>query len=298
MKDKLVVEPAIKKASELKSKGAAVIALPMLLDHVEGNAQNPNLIWALGDFYAIEDQPLLGHLYFHALRYLDKSRVDPDLLAYSDEWEHSSGIQVEQDISNEVSETAEMYSRQRSAIPLAYPSSLNTLLNQPAADLAGGVSYFPPSEPGCSSIGGNGYQCGYSLLFGTGDLGEAISSQHLKINYPAGGSDCCTLSLDDPDLRPLPTIEDEFIRKIQNNGTSDMSPEVFERERIGLRVRVLTKQLYVLGYLNETSIGEPKFVWNIWEVLMLLGWAALSLFLIDRMKSWLERRKTSRGAVL
>jgi hypothetical protein len=92
-------------------------------------------------------------------------------------------------------------------------------------------------EPWCSSI------------FKQADLTAAIRSGRLAIDFPKGGADCCSLSLDDSDLRPIETIVAEFLARRQAAGKD--APEASAEGMnalLSLRQRVLFKQSYLLSF--------------------------------------------------
>jgi hypothetical protein len=117
------------------------------------------------------------------------------------------------------------------------------VLGEPAESEAGTTGYVqldaPVScdEPWCSSI------------FEQVDLTAAVRSGRLVIDFPKGGAGCCSLSLDDPDLRPMETIVAEFLtrRKAAGKGAPEASAEGMNA-LLSLRQRVLFKQSYLLSF--------------------------------------------------
>jgi len=105
----------------------------------------------------------------------------------------------------------------------------------------------PPRPKWCSSI------------FRSADLWKAISTGRLTIDYPKGGDGCCTLSLDDPDLRPLDEVVAAFVSRRQAAGKGD--PET-SAEGVGslldLRQRVLLKQSYLLNFAAAAELQRKK----------------------------------------
>ena len=89
-------------------------------------------------------------------------------------------------------------------------------------------------------------------LFRKANLWEGVRTGRLKIDYPEGGDGCCTLSLDDPDLRPLDVIVAAFLARREAAGKEapETSAEGFN-SLIGLNQRVLLKQSYMLSFVGE-----------------------------------------------
>lgn len=296
LRDQFQVQPAIKKAAELEARGGEEIALPILLNQVAASPRNPHLLWALGDIYTKMDRPLLAHFYFQALSHLDVSDLDPEWRSFAQPWQ-GQDIEYRRDLKRGIDETASLYHQQKIRIPLIYPDAINALLNQPATTLSVPFGYFPPEHPVCMSRAEKGVQCGYAFQFDSGNLWQAISTQKLSIAFGAAGPDCCSLSLDDPDLRSPAVVEREFQERIEARGDqAGSSTEETERERLAFRVRVLTKQEYVLGFLDQASSEKPKQSWAFWTWAALIGWIIALAFLREITDGFLVRRKTARAA--
>lgn len=90
-----------------------------------------------------------------------------------------------------------------------------------------------------------------SPIFQSGKLSKAVNTGRLTINYPEGGDGCCTLSLDDPDLRPLGEVVAAFVarRKAAGRGDPDASAEGIG-SLMDLRQRVILKQSFLLNFAS------------------------------------------------
>ncbi len=289
----LVVQPAIDRATELETRGGEQMALPILLDQVAGSAQNPRLLWALGDIYTKMDRPLLAHFYFRALSHIDSSSLDPAWRDFALRWQ-AGDTEDRQELKRELGEAAEVYRKQRVKIPLVYPESINAILNQPATTLSMPFGYFPADHPICISKTRDGLKCGYGFQFGTANLWTAIASQKLAINYTWAGPDCCSVSLADPDLRSLPAVEEEFRARLAKSGQLYSSRQEIERELMAFRVRVLAKHAYALGFLDNASFEKPEEAWTIWNAVALFGWIVAIFVLREATKAFFARSRAGR----
>ncbi len=95
-------------------------------------------------------------------------------------------------------------------------------------------------------------------VFESAGLWQAVRTGRVTIDYPAGGTGCCTLSLDDPDLRPLDDIVAAFLarREAAGKGAPKDSAEGIN-SLIDLRQRVLLKQSYLLNFVTAAKL-QPK----------------------------------------
>ena len=115
------------------------------------------------------------------------------------------------------------------------------MLGEPAESEAGATGYVQ------LALSCDGLWC--SSTFERADLIAAMGSGRLSIDFPKGGAGCCSLSLDDPDLRPMETNVAEFVarRKAAGKGAPEASAEGMNA-LLSLRQRVLLKQSYLVTF--------------------------------------------------
>ncbi len=92
-----------------------------------------------------------------------------------------------------------------------------------------------------------------------GSLGNAIAYGSVSISAGTKPS-CCSISLDDPDLRPMDDVVAEFLvaRKVRNASDIGKSPRLMN-ELLELNSRLALKHLFVLNYIYNASPSlEPK----------------------------------------
>lgn len=96
-------------------------------------------------------------------------------------------------------------------------------------------------------------------VFESADLWQAIRTGRLTVDYPDGGNGCCTLPLDDSDLRPLDEIVAAFVarREVAGKGGAEGSAEGIN-SLIDLRQRVLLKQSYLLNFVTAAKLQPDK----------------------------------------
>jgi tetratricopeptide (TPR) repeat protein len=293
--NRLFLNPDISKAEVLEAQGRLPEALDLLLAKAKDNPQNPKLLWALGDYYTKADSPLLAHFYFQMLTHIDENNIDPNRVAFAQPWQ-GDDTEAQRSIQSKVDETRARHLNGR--FPTVFPISVNGMLNEPAANLDIMAGYFDPDYPiprTCS----DGSRCQGGFGFSTGNLWQAIATQHLAINEPVGGKNCCSLALDDPDLRSLNTLESEFLEKLEASG-GNYAPDTDAggAAQLAFRARVLAKQRYVLGFLESASAEAPRpNSWSdLWTKSALIPWFALLLMLRAIMEGRIARRKDAAAA--
>ena len=303
LRDRLIIRPAVNRATDLEGRGGDLIALPMLLEHVHDDPKNPRLLWALGDIYTKMDRPLLAHFYFRALRNVDTSGLDPEWLDFAQPWQHGQDTEDRTEIMHELTETQESFAKLKGGIARVYPDSINAVLNQPASTVSVPFGYFPPQTPICGTVEGRDRQCGYAFEFQSGNFWQAISTQQLRVVNYWGGSDCCSVSLDDPDLRSPSLVTEDYRLQLENEGKqSGLSAEERQRDLLAFRVRVLTKQLFVLGFLDGASAADPEIHWTFWRGLLewvkAICWGVGLIFVLILLNKRAERFKARSTAPL
>jgi hypothetical protein len=268
-------------------------ALPLLRQHPD----NPRLLYFVSRTYWILDQRPLAAFYARAyLRTLHKR--DPEQLdhlgqllaadslawpyfkdaddsdtSYSWLWRLSLSPEAKATLSldimrspSEFVENIKLYRK----LPRGWAKS-NTvtpaaLLTQPAlvaegdnagyVNVDGSVLCTGPDESGTT---GPRRPKWCSSIFRKADLWKAVSTGRLTIDYPKGGEGCCTLTLDDPDLRPMDEVVADFLARREKLGKGD--PET-SAEGVGslldLRQRVLLKQSYLFNFAAAAEILPHK----------------------------------------
>jgi hypothetical protein len=301
--DRLFLDPAISQAEALEAQGRLPEAQDLLLAKAKDYPQNPKLLWALGDYYTKTDSPVLARFYFQALTHVDAKDLDPERVAFAKSWQ-GNGTDVQHEVQDEVD--APKTKHMNSGARTAFPDSVNGMLNEPAAKLDITAGYFDPDYPIAATCS-NGGRCERAFDFGRGNLWQAIAAQHLAVDYPYGGKDCCTLALDDTDLRSLSVVEGEFLQKLQTMGDQYASDSAASNAALlAFRARVLAKQRYVLGFLDGASTAAPppppySALWSslrFWG--LLIGWFIFVFVVRDvlegRIAKWREASRVRAAA--
>jgi hypothetical protein len=297
--DHLFLDPAISQAEAFEAQGRLPEAQDLLLTKAKDYPQNPKLLWALGDYYTKADSPVLARFYFQALTHVDAKDLDPERVAFAKTWQ-GDATDVQREVQEEVDA---LKSKHRSSgAGTAFPDSVNGMLNEPAAKLDITAGYFDPDYPIAATCD-NGARCQRGFGFGGGNLWQAIASQRLAIDYPYGGKDCCTLALDDPNLRSLGVVEGEFLQKLQTMG-DQYAPDsaASEAALLAFRARVLAKQRYVLGFLDGASTAAPppppySALWStvrFWG--LLIGWFLFVFVVRDLLEGRVAKWREASGA--
>lgn len=294
LRDRFQVQPAMARAAELKASGGAEPALDILLEQLPANPENPKLLWSLGNTYTSLDRPVLAALYFQALERTGKSsQVDSLWLDYTSEWrqyENPARKQVRKDEEQLAADFASFQRDYESKI-LEHPADINAVLALPAANPGPAAGYIPPEHP--ASCGPAEPNCGYGLDIGRATFQSAIINQSIRIEDPRGGRDCCTLKLDDPDLRSLSVAEEEFVTEANMiEGRLATDTEEGRRLRLAFGSRALLKQQLVLDFIESSDKNAaPDPGWTIWSWVKLIGWFALVMFLTTYIEDLLDRGK-------
>jgi hypothetical protein len=252
--ERLFVQPLIANAEALEARGRLPEALDLLTAEIKDDPKNANLLWALGDYYTKADSPLLAHFYFRALSFVDNSNLEPERRDFAQPFQ-----------SRDAEPTAEIKSAEDDAEKqhhddgghTIFPDSANAMLNSPAGDVGFTAGYFDPNYP-ISATCSDGSACRRAFYFPSGNIWTAIATQRLAIAFEQyGGKGCCSLSLDDPDLRSLSVIESEFSQKLDAAGDRFADANTRRQTELAFRARLLAKQQYVLDFLDNAGTADP-----------------------------------------
>jgi hypothetical protein len=298
LRDRFQVQPAVASANELKARGGDEPALDILLEQLSSNPENPRLLWSLGNFYLSMDRPVLAALYFQALSRTGKASevasLSPDFASDWQQYENPARKQVRKDEEQLAAELAN-FQHDYDGDVIEHPADINAVLNLPAANPGPGAGYIPPEHP--ASCGAAEPNCGYGLDTGRAIFQSAIVKQTIRIEDPHGGRDCCTLKLDDPDLRSLSVAADEFVAQghmIEGRLATDT--EEGRRLRLAFGSRVLLKQQLVLDFIEHSDQNAaPDPGWTVWSWVRLIGWIACVVVLTSFIEGFLDRRKARKA---
>lgn len=299
-RDRFFVQPALTKAFDLKSRGGAEIALDLLLEQLPNNPRNPKLLWALGNTYTSMDRPVLAAFYFTALeRTGQSSRLDPQWIAFTTEWQsfENPAIKTARRDEERLEAERKQFERDYNGSVIEHPASINSVLSLPAVNAGALAGYIPPDHP--APCGADRPRCGYALDAATGNFWNALETQAIRIDDPRGGPDCCSLSLDDPDLRSLDVAEAEFsLNPEMLDGRLSTATEAGRRVRLAFASRVLLKQRLVLDFIAKANTAPPPDPgWTIWSWAKLIGWIVVVFLLSGMIEDWLDRRRSRRATV-
>jgi len=277
---RLFVTPQLAPAEDALTSGRSGDALQDALRILRADPDDPRLIYFVAGAYWNLDQPLLADFYTAA--YLKSSRrKDPEqlrrlsgLLAEDERaWPYLNGAGFTSRMAlGALIDSLDLEPADKARIKAGAEQSDAGMEKQFDADkrlfysLPKGwqkAPALPPAqvleEPADSESGATGYiqlgastSCGEpwcSSLFERADLTAAIRSGRLAIEFPKGGADCCSLSLDDPDLRPIETIVAEFLARREAAGKDAPAASAEGMNALlSLRQRVLLKQSYLLSF--------------------------------------------------
>lgn len=294
--ERLFVQPTITKAEALEAQGRLPEALDLLTAQIKDDPKSAKLLWALGDYYTKADSPLLAHFYFRALTFVDDSSLEPERRDFARAYQ-----------SRDAEPTAEIKSAEDEAEKqhhdsgghTIFPDSANAMLNRPASDVDVTAGYFDPTYPIAATCS-DGSACRRAFYFPSGNLWTAIATQRLAIAFEQyGGKDCCSLSLDDPDLRSLSVVETEFSQKLDAAGDRFADAAARQQAELAFRARLLAKQQYVLDFLDNAGNADPVKT-NRWGDLLawvkIIAWFAVLLvlrnFLEGRIAGWRQAGQT------
>ncbi len=274
----VVVAPHLAPAEDALTAGRSGDALQDALRLLRANPEDPRLIYFVAGAYWNIDQPLLAD--FYTLAYLKSARrKDPEqlsrlsrLLAEDERaWPYlegagfksrravggligSLGLGVGQEggIKLGAEAAADGMKRQFEVdkeLFYSLPKGWQKAPALPPAQVLGGPADSEAAATGYVqlALSWRGLWC--SSRFEHADLTAAVGSGRLDTDFPKGGAGCCSLSLDDPDLRPMETIVAEFVarRKAAGKGAPEASAEGMNA-LLSLRQRVLIKQSYLLTF--------------------------------------------------
>ena len=296
--DRFVIDPAINEAYAVDG-GHADFAPDGLVALLPSYPQNPKLLWALGDLYRQQERPLLAALYFHAIYHTERrTGLTPPQLQVLDEWLPDNSP-ADRDINHQIDALEEAFQQYESEFHVGvidYPESINGVLNRPADQHAADAGYLRPAY--AVPCGPDRPRCGSDFDFSSGRFWQALAAQKLTIADTRGGSDCCVLSLTDPDLRPLDKVmEDEFMRdpdrmdRVYSNITQEG-----RRARLALMSRVLAKQHFVLGFAkNADHYFSEETPWTIWSWLRLIGWFVFALVIDSLIHDGIAKLRNRRA---
>lgn len=297
-RDRYVVQPALTAAFDMKARGGDEIALAMMLEQLPKNPKNPKLLWALGNIHTKMDRPVLAAFYFKALERTGKSStLDPQWLSFTSEWqnyENPARTKVREDEERLESEL-QQFERDYHVGAIEHPEAINPVLRLPAANAGAIAGYIPPEYP--VRCGPDRPRCGNALHVETGNFWNAVETQSIRINDPKGGPDCCSLSLDDPDLRSLDVVEAEFsMNPEMMDGRLSTATQEGRRVRLAFSSRVLLKQRLVLNFVERADTSPPPDPgWTVWSWAKLIGWLIAVFFLTTFIEDWLERLRLHRS---
>ncbi len=274
-----VVTPRLATAEDALTTGRSGDALQSSLRLLRADPDDPRLIYFVAGAYWELDQPLLADFYTAA--YLKSARrKDPEQLRRLSEllaederaWPYLAGGGFSSRMAlGALIDSLDLEPVKKASIKLGAEEAATGMEQQFEVDkqlfysLPKGwqkTSALPPAqllgEPADSEDGATGYvqiaaaSCGEpwcASIFEHADLTAAVRSGNLAIDFPKGGAGCCSLSLDDPDLRPMETIVAEFLARRQAAGKA--APEASAEGMnalLSLRQRVLFKQSYLLSF--------------------------------------------------
>lgn len=297
--DRFVITPAIEEAYAVDG-GRLESAPDGLLALLPDYPQNQKLLWSLGDLYRKQEHPLLAALYFRAIYHTNRrTGLTPPQREVLEEWLPRNSP-ADKDVIRQIElleEEFQKYENEYHVGVIDYPESINGALNRPANQHPAGAGYLRPRYG--VPCGPDRPRCGSDFRFSTGRFWAGLVEQELKIKDDRGGGDCCTLRLDDPDLRPLDqVIEDEFLRdpdrmdRVYSNTTQEG-----RRARLALMSRVMTKQHYVLDFADgaDASFSEER-PWTGWSWALLVGWFVFSFFADELIHGGIDKLRGRRAA--
>jgi hypothetical protein len=274
-----VVARRLAPAEDALTTGRSGDALQSSLRLLRADPDDPRLIYFVAGAYWELDQPLLADFYTAA--YLKSARrKDPEQLRRLSEllaederaWPYLAGAGFSSRMAlGALIDSLDLEPVKKAGIKLGAEGAATGMEQQFEVDkqlfysLPKGwqkTSALPPAqvlgEPADSEAGATGYvrlaaaSCDEpwcASIFEHADLTAAVRSGRLAIDFPNGGAGCCSLSLDDPDLRPMETIVTEFLarRQAAGKGAPEASAEGMNA-LLSLRQRVLFKQSYLLSF--------------------------------------------------
>jgi hypothetical protein len=130
---------------------------------------------------------------------------------------------------------------------------------------------------------------------GDTDLFAAASAQKAEVHDPAGGAECCSVSLTDSDLRRLDVVQDEFVKQWQaEHPDSSITEPDGGNALLQFRARALAKQIFVTNFVQGATVKKDPKDYNP-ESLVIARYAGgiLCLVLYVATMMWMEGRKAS-----
>jgi len=262
--------------------------------------QNVKLLWTLGDIYRKQERPVLAALYFRAVMHTHRrTGLTPPQLQVLDEW-YPQASPADRDVARQIAQLEQDYQAYEDEYHvgvIAYPESINGVLNRPANQHAADAGYLPPIS--AVPCGPDKPRCGYHFRMGSGRFWQSLAEQKLTISEELGGSDCCVLRLDDPDLRAFDRVmEAEFMRDPERmDSIYSTTTQEGRRARLALQSRILVKQHFVLEFADhaDKNFSEER-PWTIWSWVLLIGWLIVSLLLDEMIRAGIARLRGRRPA--
>lgn len=285
----MMIEPTLAQAKAYDVADEPEKALPIVLKLLRDNPTDGGLLYFAMGLYLELDRPLLANFYLsallnsHAGRGLSSEQsgrlmtlqLDGPIAPFRD----SNFMGKQQEQINDL-----FYRLPKGWQVITYLHDANSVLNEPADQNVEAVGYTPPDAP--IFCDGGEHACGFD--FSTGNLWNAIATQKLIIDYPRGGSGCCSLSLDDPDLRSLDVAFLDFLKSREAVGKPiGNNTQESDNAILAFRSHALIKQFYVLGFLKDARDAPPEsnlpyYLAFAWIVFLLLSRYAISTILESR----------------
>jgi transcriptional regulator with XRE-family HTH domain len=252
----IIIEPQLATAREYVRTDEPEQALPITLKLLKKYPADAGLLYFVSGLYLELDRPVVANFYLSALKRSEtftslsqKQQYKVDQLLLSD----SPDL-----IKRDIQETAHLADRlPETWKTTSYTRSANPILNTRAEDVTPAMGYTNPEFPISCEDGRK--LCGFDFRDSNG-IWNAIVTQTMTIKDQRGGNDCCTLQLDDPDLR---SVDSGYLELLQHQHLGADSK--YDVNRIlTFRSHILIKQLYALHFADyANSKNMPRIFANI-----------------------------------
>jgi hypothetical protein len=251
------IGPQMARAQELEKEDKPAEALPIALSALETRPNDPRLLHFVSGLYIELDEPLPAYVYLRALsgaqgHFGSYDSEEYDLLTKLPIFFEQHGIEYQ--LRQEIDRTRALFDQLGQDGKVSEQQSPVSILSEPAASRAA-PGYFKPDYPvPCN----DGKLCALDMK--GADLFTAVAEHKAQIHDPQGGADCCAVSLGDPDLRRLDTVQGEFVKQWEADhpGNAITEPDG-ANALLQFRSRLLAKQIFVVDFVQTSAVpNDPK----------------------------------------
>jgi hypothetical protein len=287
-----MIGPDFARAQELEKEDKPAEALPIALSLLKTRPNDERVLHFIAGLYIELDEPLMAYFYLRTLtgaqgHFGSYSSDEYDLLSKLPIF-HEQHM-IDESLRQEIDRTRSLYDQLGEDAKRSDPPSPNSVLNEPAATRAEPGYFNPEYLVSC----GDHKIC--NVKMGDTDLFAAASAQKAEVHDPAGGAECCSVSLTDSDLRRLDVVQDEFVKQWQaEHPDSSITEPDGGNALLQFRARALAKQIFVTNFVQGATVKKDPKDYNP-ESLVIARYAGgiLCLVLYVATMMWMEGRKAS-----